>query len=1072
MDTPDATAAPPRAEPVPPPDDDPAPRDAPPAGGEEAPAETGGDGGGEAPAPAPAAPAVVAVLVTTDPGPWLEAAVASLGAQDYPALSVLVLDSGSGEDPTPRIAAAAPHAFVRRLPRDAGFAAAANEVMTTVEGATFLLFCHDDVVLAPDTVRVMVEEAYRSNAAIVGPKLVDYERPDVLLEVGMAVDHYGVPFSGIEPGEIDQEQHDAVRDVFYVSTAAMLVRSDLFRELGGFDPATSPGFDDVDLCWRARLAGARVLVAPDARVRHRLAAAPDAAPSASADAAATRSWTHARVRMLAKSYSALALVWVLPVALALNVAEATALAVSRQPRRARALLGGWLATLRQVGDVRRARAATQALRRIDDGDVRDLMVRGSARIRSFLTHRLHAGDRIAEMSTRTRVVVARAGTRVRGADVALGAALVLLLAVGSRSLVLDRVPEVGGFRAWPGAGPLWSAFWSPWRYAMVGADAPGPPAFGLMAALSALLLGDSDLGRTLVVAGAFPLGAFGAYRLARPLAASTLPAVVAAVAYAANPVVRNALGEGRLGPLVTYALAPFTLAALLRASGGDADRRARVHATLSVALTTAVAAAAWPPALLLAPLLAVAFVVAVPFTGGARVALRALAAACAAAAAAFVVLLPWSAGLLGADAGALGALPQRAPALTDVLSFQTGRAGSGLAPWGLVVAALAPLGVATGARLAWAGRAWVLAALSWALVWVPGRLDAEAPLPAHEGLLVPAALALALAVGLGAAAFVEELRRFHFGWRQLATVVAGAGLVLPLLGLAADTRQGRWGLGHEDWAGRFAWMQEDVALGGFRVLWLGDPSLLPTDAHVVDGVGYGLTRDGVGDARSLWAPPRGDAERVLAEAVALARDGRTVRLGHLLAPASVRYVALVGRAAPESGPRVRPDARLAYGLAGQLDLAISRVEEDAVVYENEAWVPRLAAVAGGTVPAAADDPLAAATATTLAADAVAGPRSHTEPVGPGTLLWSEAADGGWRARVTSDDGTRALERADAFGWTNAFAVTERGRVSLSFDAGPRRALVLVSTALWAAALVWWWRGRRAPAAGRAGERAE
>ncbi len=85
----------------------------------------------------------------------------------------------------------------------------------------------------------------------------------------MSIDHYGVPFSGIEPGEVDQEQHDGVRDVFYVSHAAMLVRADLFHELGGFDPATFPGADDIDLCWRARLAGARVIVAPAARVRHR-----------------------------------------------------------------------------------------------------------------------------------------------------------------------------------------------------------------------------------------------------------------------------------------------------------------------------------------------------------------------------------------------------------------------------------------------------------------------------------------------------------------------------------------------------------------------------------------------------------------------------------------------------------------------------------------------------------------------------------------------------------------------------------------------------------------------------------
>ncbi|HTK17258.1 MAG TPA: glycosyltransferase family 2 protein, partial [Acidimicrobiia bacterium] len=222
----------------------------------------------------PAAPPVVAVVVTTG-GKWLDAAVASLAAQDYPALSVLVLDNASDEDPTARIAAEMPTAFVRRLPENVGFAAAANEVLHTVEGATFLVFCHDDVALDADAVRVMVEEAYRSNAAIVGPKLVEYDDPGVLVEVGMAIDHYGVPFSAIEPGELDQEQHDGVRDVFFVSHATMLVRADLFRELDGFDVATAPGSDDIDLCWRARLVGARVLVAPEARVRHRRATAVD-----------------------------------------------------------------------------------------------------------------------------------------------------------------------------------------------------------------------------------------------------------------------------------------------------------------------------------------------------------------------------------------------------------------------------------------------------------------------------------------------------------------------------------------------------------------------------------------------------------------------------------------------------------------------------------------------------------------------------------------------------------------------------------------------------------------------------
>ena len=195
-------------------------------------------------------PPVVAVVVTRNPGPWFEDTLNSLAGQDYDDLTVLVVDTGSQEDLTPRVAAVLPRAFVRPLGADAGFSVAANEALHVVEGATFLLFCHDDVVLDESAVRLMVEEGYRSNAGIAGPKLVSAENPEILLEVGRGIDRFGAPFTGIEPGEVDQEQHDGVRDVFYVTTAVMLVRTDLFVELGGFDPETYPGAEDLDLCWR------------------------------------------------------------------------------------------------------------------------------------------------------------------------------------------------------------------------------------------------------------------------------------------------------------------------------------------------------------------------------------------------------------------------------------------------------------------------------------------------------------------------------------------------------------------------------------------------------------------------------------------------------------------------------------------------------------------------------------------------------------------------------------------------------------------------------------------------------
>ncbi len=1010
-------------------------------------------------------PPVVAVVVTTDPGPWLEESLAALAEQDYPSLSVLVLDNGSAEDLTPRIAGSMPRAFVRRLPEQQGFAAAANDALEAVEGATFLLFCHDDITPDPDAVRLLVEEAYRSNAGIVGPKLVDQEHPEILLEVGMAVDHYGVPYSGIEPDEVDQEQHDGVRDVFFVSDAAMLVRTDLFHELGGFDPATFPGADDVDLCWRARLVGARVVVAPSARVRHRRATPPEARDDRVKRPEVIRAETRSRVRVLFKSYSILALIWVLPVAFVLGIAEAIGLMVTGRFRRGLAVLGGLFAAFAHPNELRRARGRTQKLRRVDDGDVRDLMIRGSARFRVFVTQRMHAGEKIADVSTRTRTRVQEVSTNLRRAPAIIGSLLAVVILFGSRALLFGNVPQVGGFRAWPGLGDAWSTFTGAWRYTFMGASEAASPVFGLMAFVDGALLGHPGLGRSLVVGGALPLGTWGAYRLVRPFAASALPAVAAAVAYAANPIVRNAIWQGEIGPLVCFALAPFVLSALVRPSLNAADtevparpRRARIHALLSMALLVAICAAAWPPAIVLALLIGVTFWIASPFAGEFGRATRSLLLAIVATVGAAVLCMPWIFSLFGADSATLGMFPRVPLSLADVLHFQTGRAGAGIASWGIVAAAAVPLAIATGTRLMWAMRAWVLAVASFALVWVPGMIDPDLAVPSPNGVLVGAALGLAFAAGLGVAAILDDLRRFHFGWRQVMTVVATIGLAVAGVGLTADALSGRWGLGTEDWPSRFSWMSDNAPPGGFRVLWVGDATILPAGAKVAGDVGFAVTRDGPGDARALWAASEHAADEVLADAIEAAQAGDTARLGHLLAPAGVRYIAYIDRSAPGSGPRGVPEPRLTAALTRQLDLTLSRVDGDSVVYQNDAWIPMAALVPPDTqtVHVDAADPLVGALRSEP--NGVTGVDVDSDtPAGPGTMLWSEAADDGWSARADGNDASRS----DAFGWTNAFALDTNAPVDVGYDGSTGiRALRGLVVLLWIGAVIAWFVTRR------------
>jgi GT2 family glycosyltransferase len=991
--------------------------------------------------PAPVLPPVVAVVIT-DGGIGLEATLASVLDQEYPSLSTLVVDRGAADDLTPRVAGVNPHAYIRRLARPRLFTEACNIAFGSIEGATFFLVCRDDIVVEPGAVRVLVEEAYRSNAAIVGPKIVDLDRPEVLVEVGLAIDRYGIAFTGIEPGELDQEQHDAVRDVFCVSDAAMLLRADLAEELGGFDPRSEPGSADVDLCWRARLVGARVVVAPDARVRRRSG---EGGRRRSRIVSTLRDANRARIHVLTKCTATAGLVWVLPVAFALDLGEAAALLANRRVGRARALLAGWWRALRELPSTISDRRPLQAARQVSEHEVRALMVRGSARLRTVVAVRLHSRSRLDLVETRTRSAVGSARDRLRGAG---GIAWIVVLAVilfGSRNLIAMGVPSVHGFGVWPRLGSLAATYHSTWRATGLGSASPASGAFAMMTVATTLLFGHAGLARTLLVVGAVPLGGMGVYRALRPTAPSPLPAIAGLLAYIANPLPRNLLGAGELGPLVLYALAPFVVSGLAAAVGDvwtvpDPVRDRDWRRVAIVAALTAIVTALWPPALLLALLVGVVTIVGAPLLGDLRSAVRLAVAAAVSTVVALVLLLPWPLALLHADGQSLGLLPRVSLSLADVLRFHTGSSGAGLLPWGLLVAAALPLITATGNRLVWAGRAWILMAASFALAWLPGRLSPSLPVPVAGGLLVPAALGLAIAVGLGVAAFVEELRDVVFGWRQVAAVIAACGLLAPVPGVLGDALGGSWRLPGSDWHEYLAWMRPTPGSrdeGSFRVLWIGDPSILPLDGAVSDGLGFGLSRNGAPDARALWPAPAGRSGRVVREAVGLLATDGTARLGHVLAPLGVRYVAVIDRPAPSAHPVRALPPGLTATLGAQIDLSMRQSTPGLTLYENAAWVPTRAVVR--TALPAGGDP----TSDALAADlSGAVPLPRTGSAGPGSLFVAESHDSRWHAVQSG----RRLHDTAAFGWANGYPLG-RGPVRVRFVGGPQRAIALALQAL-------------------------
>lgn len=1029
---------------------------------------------------------MVAVVVTCDSGPWLEEALEALADQDYPNFSVLVIDAGSAVDPTPRVAATLPGAYVRRLAQNRGYAAATNEALELVEGASHFLLCHDDVAPAPDAVRLMVEEAFRSNAGLVTPKLVDWNDPDRLLQVGMGIDKSGAPYPLVDRGELDQEQHDAVRDVFVAPGGCTLVRADLFASLGGFDPVMHLYGEDLDLSWRAQVAGARVIVAPGARVRHREAMSaglrgPGGGPAPPGQAALRRIVRpfvlRYRLRAVLKDYSAWHLVRVLPQVALLAVAEMVFGLLAGHTATARDTAAAWAWNFRRLTQLRVARRAVRASRQVPDSEVRILQVRGSARFSGFVRGQL-AGERIRR---RTRGALERARAPERGEEerravglsLAVGCAVALVLLVGSRHLITRGIPAVGQLGPFPGAWSLLRSFFSGWNQAGLGSEAPAPTAFGLLGVAGFLLGGSTGFLRTLLVVGSLPVGAIGAARLAAPLG-SQRARLAALVVYVAIPLPYNALAGGRLSGVLAYAVAPWVLRSLLRATGiapfgvRDDDGRGARRAVLPLGVLLAVVAALAPTLVVLVVLAAAGLAVGSVVAGEVGRALRAAVAAAGAVVVAAVLLFPWSLDFVlpGSQLSAVtgvGGPASRAAGLGALLRFETGPLGAPPIGWVFVAAASLPLLVGKDWRLVWAARMWMVAITCWGVAWAGGRGWLHVGTPAAEVLLAPAAAALALAVALGLLAFEVDVPGYRFGWRQLAPTATLVAVLLGALPVAASALGGRWNTPRTDFAGLLSWMPEQRANGAFRVLWLGDPQALPlTGWRLGDGVSYATSRNGVPDVTGLWPGGAPRSTQRLADAVQVARADGTTSLGHLLAPAAVRYVVVPLRAAPlGTGSRRRapppdlpPPADLPAALDAQVDLKKLQGDASLLVYENAAWAPGRTKLAGPPPPAGGSG-LAALRGIELTGSPPVLPSERTPtrfsgPLGAGdNVLLSEASSPRWQLRVAG----RAAARTEAFGWANAYTSPASGAATLRYRTSLLRyAAVAVQVALWVGAV--------------------
>lgn len=652
------------------------------------------------------------------------------------------------------------------------------------QSADWLWIVHADSSPEPGALDALLRTGETSKRiGVVGPKQIAWEQTEtsVLLEVGIRATRAARRVPEIEPGERDQGQYDSRTDVLAVGTAGMLVRADVWAKLGGLDPYLGPFGDGLEFSRRARRAGYRVVVEPQAVIRH----ARHGLGETEAESFGARRAAQMYNGLLAASAPAVPLLVMFYLLAA--IPRALGRLVVKEPRIAWAELQAAGRLLGSLGAVARGRSRLAATSTIGADALADLeakpadirAARKEAR-RSRKEAKLLAGQ--PDPLTRKLQADLAMHTRRGGA---LTVALAVLFAIAFHVSTFSVGTLSGGGLAADTTNGLELAriAWYGWLDTGDGAPLPLDPLW--VVAVPIMLLGQS-FGLTLgglatgALYGAIPFAALFAYLAAGRLSASWVVRTVLGLAWIVAPPFLLALHTGQIGAVVAHVLLPLAFYAVAGAWRGSA-------AALGLAALTFGCLAAAAPAYL-----------------GAAAAIAFAGVLCNRGRRKRWVWLPVPALLLAAPT--IMAAPNWALAFAQV-GVPTGAASTRAAlemiatdPWAwapiAAVLAVATLALLRVHRMWWVRAGWLIAALGlWHAaaaqhqeVAVQTGAGAYRVVTASPVLgLSVAVFGLWLAIGAAAHALRTAMRKRSFG----ATQIIG-GLAMVALPIATVAIGARW----------------------------------------------------------------------------------------------------------------------------------------------------------------------------------------------------------------------------------------------------------------------------------------
>ena len=187
---------------------------------------------------------------------------------------IIVADNCSDDNSKELLRDQFPGIRVMALDKNYGYAGGYNRAVERLEGYDHVILLNSDAAPAEGWIGYIAESFKGENVVAVQPKILSENDRGSFEYAGAAggfIDRYGYPYCRgriFNTVEKDHGQYDSATDLFWASGAAMAVKRDAYLAAGGLDEAFFAHMEEIDLCWRLKLDGGRVVYQPKAVVYH------------------------------------------------------------------------------------------------------------------------------------------------------------------------------------------------------------------------------------------------------------------------------------------------------------------------------------------------------------------------------------------------------------------------------------------------------------------------------------------------------------------------------------------------------------------------------------------------------------------------------------------------------------------------------------------------------------------------------------------------------------------------------------------------------------------------------------